>query len=90
MVILSVLQVQMAVGCIMIFGFTDYTPGCLAILHVEWAVFCQVVPVFLANVTKIFRLHESNVLSAIFLLTVIFGVADHRAFGAPDLLILEA
>ena len=43
----------------------------------------------LENVTKIFGLHESNVLSAVFLSTVVFGVVGRRAFGALDILILE-
>ena len=47
------------------------------------------IPMLLENVKKIFGLHESNVLSAVFLLTVSFGVAGRRAFGAPDLLILK-
>ena len=62
----------MAVGCVMIFGFTDCTPGRLAVLHVEWEIFCRVVPVLLENVTKTFGLHESNVLSADFLSTIVF------------------
>ena len=74
----------MAVGRIVIFGFTDCTPGCLAILHVERVVFFRVVPMLLENVAKIFHLLESNVLS-----TIVFGMAGRRAFGAPDLLILE-
>ena len=79
----------MTVGRVMIFGFADCTPGCLAVLHVEWAIFCRVIPMHLENVTKRFGLHESNILSAVFLSTIVFGVADRRAFGAPDLLILE-
>ena len=79
----------MAVDRVMIFGFTDCTIGCLAVLHVEWAVFFRVVPMFLADVVKIFHLHESNILSAVFLSTIIFGVSGHRALCAPDLLILE-
>ena len=79
----------MEIDRIMIFGFTDCTPGCLAVIHVERIVFCQVVPLFLENVGKRFGLHESNVLSAVFLLTIIFGVVVCRAFGALDLLILE-
>ena len=90
LIILSVLQVQMAVGRIVIFGFIDCTPGCLFILHVEWVVFFGVVPMLLANVAKIFCLHESNVLSAVFLSIVIFGMGSRRAFGALDLLSLEA
>ena len=79
----------MAVEGIMIFGFVDYTSGCLVVLHVERVVFCRVVPVLLANVAKIFGLHELNVLSTVFLSTIVFGVAGRRAFGAPHLLILE-
>ena len=47
------------------------------------------IPMLLENVKKIFGLHESNVLSAVFLSTVVFGMASRRAFGALDLLILE-
>ena len=89
MIIFSVLQVQMAVDCIMIFGFADCTPRCLAVLHVERAVFCRVVPVLLENVAKIFCLYESNVLSVVFLSTVVFGMSGRRALCAPDLLIIE-
>ena len=35
LIILSVLQVQMIVGRVMIFSLIDGTPGGLAILHVE-------------------------------------------------------
>ena len=90
MVVLLVLQVQMAVDCVMIFSFTDCTPRCLAILHVEWEIFHRVISVFLENVAKGLGLYELNVLSAIFLSTVIFRMAGRQAFGAPDLLILEA
>ena len=79
----------MKVSRVMIFSLADGTPGGLSILHVERAVFRRVIPVLLENVAKRFGLHESNVLSAVFLSTVVFGVAGHRAFGAPDLLILE-
>ena len=79
----------MVVVHVMIFSFVDYTPGCLAVLHVEWEVFCQLVPMLLENVAKIFGLQESNVLLDVFLSTIVFGIAIHRAFGAPDLLILE-
>ena len=79
----------MTVGRVMIFGLADGTSGGLAILHVEWAVFRRVILMLLENVTKIFGLHESNVLSAVFLLTVIFGMVGRRAFGVPYLLILE-
>ena len=84
MIILSVFEVQMAVGHVMIFSFADCTPRCLAILHVEWAIFCQVVSMILENVTKTFGLHESNVLS-----TVVFGMSGRRALCAPDILIFE-
>ena len=89
MIILSVLEIHMAVDRVMIFSFTHCRLGFLAILHAEQVVFCRVVPMLLANVKKIFCLHESNVLSAVFLLTVIFGMVGRRAFGVPDLLILE-
>ena len=79
----------MAVGCVMIFSFSYCTPRCLVVLHVEREIFCQVIPMILENVAKSFGLHKSNVLSAVFLSIVVFGVADRRAFGAPDLLILE-
>ena len=89
MIILSVLQVQMAVDYVMIFSFVDCTPGCLAVLHVERAIFCRVVLVLLANVAKTFGLHESNVLSVVFLSTVVFGMSGRRALYAPDILIFE-
>ena len=73
----------------MTFGLVDGTPGGLAVLHVERVVFCRVIPMLLENVTKIFGLHESNVLSAVFLSKIVFGMAGYRAFGAPDILILE-
>ena len=79
----------MAVGCVIIFSFIDCTPGCLVVLHVEWAIFCRVIPMLLENVAKTFCLHESNVLSAVFLSTIVFGVSGGRACGAPDILILE-
>ena len=44
----------------------------------------------LENVTKGLGPYESNLLSAVILSTVIFGMVGRRAFGAPDLLILEA
>ena len=72
MIILSVLQVQMAVGCVMIFSFTDCTPRCLVIIHVEWAIFYPVVSMILENVTKTFVLYESNLLSTNFLSIVVF------------------
>ena len=79
----------MVVGHTVIFDYTDCTPGCLVVLHVERVVFCLVIPMLLINVAKKICLHESNVLSAVFLLMVVFGVAGHQAFGAPDILILE-
>ena len=87
MIILSVLQVQMAVGCVMIFSFAECTPICLAILHVEQEIFCRVVSMLLENVVKTFFLHELNVLSAIFLSTIVFGMSGRRAHCAPDILI---
>ena len=74
----------------MIFGLADGTPGSLVVLHVEHTIFFRVVSVLLENVAKGLGLYESNVLSAIFLSTVIFRMASRRAFGAPDLLILKA
>ena len=79
----------MTVGHVMIFSLVDGTPGGLAVLHVERAIFHRVIPVLLENVIKRLGLYESNVLSVVFLSTVIFGMADRRAFGAPNLLILE-
>ena len=72
MIILSVLEIQMVVGHVMIFSFIDCTPRCLAILHVEWAIFCQVVCMLLENVAKKFSLHELNVLLADVLSTFVF------------------
>ena len=72
------------------FGLADGTLGGLAVLHVERAIFRQVIPVLLANVAKRLGLYESNVLSTVLLSTIIFGMAGRRAFGASDLLILEA
>ena len=89
MTIFSVLEVQMAVGRVMIFSFTDCTPRFLAVLYVEWEIFCRVVTMLLENVVKTFRLHESNVLSAVFLSTVVFGMSSHRALCAPAILIFE-
>ena len=74
----------------MTFGFADGAPGSLVVLHVKRTVFCGVISVFLANVAKGFDLYKSNVLSAIFLSTVIFRMTGRRAFGTPDLLILES
>ena len=74
----------------MIFGLTDGTLGSLVVLHVKWELFRRVIPVFLENVAKGLGLYESKVLSAVLLSTVIFGMVSRRAFGAPDLLILEA
>ena len=74
----------------MTFGLADGTLGSLAVLHVEWVVFRRVISVLLENVTKGLGLYESNVLSAIFLSTAIFQMDGRLAFGAPDLLILEA
>ena len=64
----------MTVGSVMTFGFTDGTPGSLAVLHVKWAVCCRVISVFLENVAKVFGLYKADVLSAIFLSIVIFCV----------------
>ena len=72
------------------FGLVDGTPGGLSVLHVEREIFRRVIPVLLANVTKLLGLYKSNVPSAVLLSTVIFGMAGHRAFGAPSLLIVEA
>ena len=74
----------------MTFGFTDGAPGSLVVLHVKWVVFCRMISMFLANVAKELGLYKENILSAIFLSTVIFQMAIRRAFGAPDLWILEA
>ena len=79
----------MAVVRVVIFSFVDCTPRCLDVLHVERAVFCRVVPMLLANVAKIFCLYELNVMSAVFLLTVVFGVSSRQALGALDILIIE-
>ena len=73
----------------MTFGLVDGTPGGLVILHIEWEIFLQVISVLLENVAKGLGLYKSNILSAIFLSTVIFRMAGRQAFGAPDLLILE-
>ena len=73
----------------MTFGLTDGAPGSLAILHVEQEVLRSVISVLLVNVAKILGLYEPNVLSTVFLLTVIFGMAGSRAFGTPNILILE-
>ena len=59
----------------MTFCLTDGTLGGLAILHVEHAIIRRVIPILLENVAKRFGLYESNVLSAVFLSTVIFGIA---------------
>ena len=72
MIILSVIEIQMAFDRVMIFSFIDCTPRCLIILHVERTIFCRVVSMLLENVTKIISLHESNVRSADVLSTVIF------------------
>ena len=69
---MSVLEVQMAVGRVMIFSFADCTPICLAILHVEWAIFCGMLSMLLADVVKTFYLHKSNILSADILSAVVF------------------
>ena len=90
LIVLSVLQVQLTVDHVMNFGLVDGTPKGLAILHVEWAIFRQVISVLLENVTKQLHLYELNIPLAVILSTFIFGVADRRAFGAPYLLILEA
>ena len=74
----------------MTFGLADGTPGALVVPHVERAIFRRVIFMLLENVTKGLGLYESNILLAIFLLTVIFRMAGRQAFGAPDLLILEA
>ena len=79
----------MAVNYVMIFSFTDCTPRCLVVLHVEQTIFCRVVSMLLANVAKTFRLHESNVFSSIFLSIVVFGMSGRRALCAPDILIFE-
>ena len=71
-IILLVLDIQMAVGRVMIFSFADCIPRILVVIHVEREIFCQVVPLLLEDVTKTFHIHESNVLSADFLLTVVF------------------
>ena len=73
----------------MTFGFADGTPGILVVLHVERAFFRRVISMLLENVAKGLGLYESKVLSAILMSIVIFGMAGHRAFGAPNLLILE-
>ena len=90
LIVLSVLQVQLTVSRVMNFGLIDGTLGGLAVLHVEQEIFRRVIPVLLANVAKRLGLYKSNVLLAIFLSTVIFGMVGRRAFGAPYLLILEA
>ena len=74
---------------VMIFSLVDGTPGGLAILHVEQAIFRRVISVLLENVAKIFVLYESNVLSAVFLSTVVFGMFGCRALCAPNILIFE-
>ena len=74
----------------MTFGLANGTPGSLVVLHVKWAVYCRVISVFLENVAKGFGLYKSNVLSVIFLSTVILGMVGCREFGAPYLLTLEA
>ena len=75
MIILSILEIQMEVDSVMIFSFTYCTPICLIVLHVERAIFCRVVSILLENVAKTFSLHESNVLSADVLATVVFGMS---------------
>ena len=90
LIVLSVLQVQLTVGCVMTFGLADGTLGGLAVLHVEWEIFHRVISMLLENVTKGLGLYKSNVLSAVILSTVIFGMDDRRAFGAPEFMILEA
>ena len=72
MIILSVLEIQMSVDHFMIFSFTHCTPRSLAVLHVEQVIFCRVVSMLLENVAKTFSLHESNILSADVLSTVVF------------------
>ena len=79
----------MAFGRVMIFSFTDCTTRCLVVLHVEWVIFCRVISMLLENVTKKFRLHESNVLSADFLSTFVFGMSGRQALCAPDILTFE-
>ena len=74
----------------MTFGLVDGTPRSLVVLHVERAIFRQVISMLLENAAKEFGLYESNVLSAVFPSTVIFVMAGRQAFGALDLLILEA
>ena len=69
---MSVLEVQLTVGHVMNFGLEDGTPGSLVVLHVERAIFHQVIPELLEDVAKILGLYEPNILSAIFLPTVIF------------------
>ena len=75
LIVLSVLQVQLIVGRVMTFGLADGTLGGLSILHVEWEIFHRVIPMLLANVAKRLGLYELNVLLAVFLSTVIFGMA---------------
>ena len=89
LIVLSVLQVQLTIGRVMNFGLADGTPGGLAVLHVVQEIFRRVISVLLANFSKGLGLYKSNVLSAVLLSTVIFGMAGRREFGAPDLLILE-
>ena len=72
MIILSVIEIHMEFGSVMIFSFTDCTPRCLVVLHVERTIFCRVVSLLLGNVAKTFCPHESNFLSAGSLSTVVF------------------
>ena len=84
MIILSILEIQMAVGSVMIFSFTNCTPWWFSIIHIEWAIFCRVVSMLLENVAKTFSLHESNVLS-----TIVFWMSGRQALHAPDILTFE-
>ena len=79
----------MAVNRIVIFGSAYYRPGGLVFIHVEQELFCLIIPMLLENATKRFGLHESNVLSVVFLSTVVFGMSGRRALCAPDILIFE-
>ena len=52
LIVLSVLEVQLTVDHVMTFGLTDGMPGSLVVIHVERAIFNQVIPVLLENVAK--------------------------------------
>ena len=75
LVVLSIFEVEMAVGRVVICSFAYSTPGGFAILHVVGTVGGGMVSSFLADVTKRFCLYKMDILSAELLSTVILRMS---------------